>query len=136
MMTNRTLKPSPTSTTTIIAQQLLNHHHNSLRPSINTRVSRTHHTMPLIRPSSASNIVRSTSRRSTNNPPAVRRPLSTTATRQAGHAPHYDPPTGWLWGVPPGTKRKKESWENLMIYGYCGSFVVAGIAYVYKPDTR
>jgi hypothetical protein len=38
--------------------------------------------------------------------------------------------------VPPGTKPKKELWEYMMIYGYCGSFVVAGIAYMYKPDTR
>src|ERR1700759_5158187 len=90
--------------------------------------------MPVVRPPSTS-IVRGISRPTSHLRPSGR-PLSSTAARQGGHAPHYDPPTGWLWGVPPGTKPKKEPWENLMIYGYCGSFVVAGIAYIYKPDSR
>jgi hypothetical protein len=91
--------------------------------------------MPLIRPSTSA-LKHTKPRPTSTRIPSTKRPLSTTAARPAGHAQHFDPPTGWLWGVPPGTKPKKESWENLMIYGYCGSFVVAGIAYVYKPDTR
>ena len=52
-----------------------------------------------------------------------------------GHESHYDPPTGWLWGIPPGEKYEKEGWEGLMYYGFLGSIIVAGIAYAFKPDT-
>jgi len=56
--------------------------------------------------------------------------------RSAGsHGDHYDPPTGWLWGVKPGHKYVKEGWEGLWTYGFVGSLVVAGIAYAFKPDT-
>jgi len=56
--------------------------------------------------------------------------------RSAGsHGDHYDPPTGWLWGVKPGHKYVKEGWEGLWTYGFMGSLVVAGIAYAFKPDT-
>ena len=48
---------------------------------------------------------------------------------------HYDPPGGWLWGIRPGEKYEKEGWEGLFIYGFWGSFIVAGIAYAFKPDT-
>ena len=51
------------------------------------------------------------------------------------HEDHYDPPGGWLWGIRPGDKYEKEGWENIMIWGYCGSTVVAVIAYVNKEDT-
>ena len=47
----------------------------------------------------------------------------------------YDPPTGWLFGVPPGEKYKKEGWENIWVYGYWGSCLLAVVAYIYKPDT-
>lgn len=53
----------------------------------------------------------------------------------ADHGDHYDPPTGWLFGVKPGQKYVKEGWEGIWYYGFIGSFVVAGIAYVFKPDT-
>ena len=52
-----------------------------------------------------------------------------------GGGAHYDPPTGWLWGVKPGHKYVKEGWEGLFAYGFVGSFIVAGIAYAFKPDT-
>lgn len=52
-----------------------------------------------------------------------------------GHDSHYDPPGGWLWGLRPGEQYEKEGWENLFIYGFMGSFVVAGVAYAFKPDT-
>ncbi|KAL1955998.1 hypothetical protein VTO42DRAFT_7898 [Malbranchea cinnamomea] len=48
---------------------------------------------------------------------------------------HYDPPTGWLWGVKPGEKYVKEGWEGLFAYGFVGSLIIAGIAYAFKPDT-
>ncbi|KAJ6084032.1 NADH:ubiquinone oxidoreductase ESSS subunit [Penicillium sp. IBT 16267x] len=53
----------------------------------------------------------------------------------ADHGDHYDPPTGWLFGVKPGHKYVKEGWENIWYYGFIGSFLVAGVAYVFKPDT-
>ncbi|KAJ5280980.1 hypothetical protein N7478_006352 [Penicillium angulare] len=55
--------------------------------------------------------------------------------RAADHGDHYDPPTGWLFGVKPGQKYVKEGWENIWYYGFIGSFLVAGVAYVFKPDT-
>lgn len=51
------------------------------------------------------------------------------------HGDHYDPPAGWLWGLRPGEKYEKEGWEGLFYYGFYGSFVVAAIAYAFKPDT-
>ncbi len=58
-----------------------------------------------------------------------------TTPRRAGGGVEYDPPHGWLWGVRPGEKYQNEGWEGLFIYGFCGSLVVFGIAYCYKPDT-
>ncbi len=72
-----------------------------------------------------------------NPSPANRRALSVSPLRlSAGaHEDHYDPPSGWLWGVPPGEKYKKEGWENMWIYGFFGSLGLAVVAYAYKPDT-
>ncbi|KAJ5762369.1 uncharacterized protein N7511_005751 [Penicillium nucicola] len=53
----------------------------------------------------------------------------------ADHGDHYDPPTGYLFGLKPGQKYEKEGWENIWYYGFIGSFLVAGVAYVFKPDT-
>ncbi|KAJ5779457.1 hypothetical protein N7457_007177 [Penicillium paradoxum] len=62
--------------------------------------------------------------------------FSTRSTlRAADHGDHYDPPTGWLFGIKPGQKYVKEGWENIWYYGFIGSFLVAGVAYVFKPDT-
>ena len=58
-----------------------------------------------------------------------------TNLRAADHGDHYDPPTGWLFGVKPGQKYVKEGWENIWYYGFIGSLLVAGVAYVFKPDT-
>lgn len=55
--------------------------------------------------------------------------------RAADHGDHYDPPTGWLFGVKPGQKYVKEGWEGIWYYGFIGSLLVAGVAYVFKPDT-
>ncbi|KAF2188321.1 hypothetical protein K469DRAFT_661034 [Zopfia rhizophila CBS 207.26] len=48
---------------------------------------------------------------------------------------HYDPPTGWLFGVKPGEKYEKEGWEGVWLWGFCGSLALAAVAYAYKPDT-
>lgn len=55
--------------------------------------------------------------------------------RAADHGDHYDPPAGWLFGVKPGQKYVKEGWEGIWYYGFIGSFLLAGVAYVFKPDT-
>lgn len=55
--------------------------------------------------------------------------------RAADHGDHYDPPTGYLFGVKPGQKYVKEGWENIWYYGFVGSLLAAGVAYVFKPDT-
>lgn len=49
---------------------------------------------------------------------------------------HYDPPTGWLFGVKPGEKYEKEGWENVTYYGFVGSLIFGVVAYAFKPDTR
>ncbi|CAG7939142.1 unnamed protein product [Penicillium salamii] len=68
--------------------------------------------------------------------PQTTRAFSTQPSlRAADHGDHYDPPTGWLFGVKPGQKYEKEGWENIWYYGFIGSFLVAGVAYVFKPDT-
>ncbi|KAL2266135.1 hypothetical protein VTJ83DRAFT_5487 [Remersonia thermophila] len=61
--------------------------------------------------------------------------FSTTPRRAGGGGMHYDPPSGWLWGVRPGEKYQNEGWENLFIYGFWGSLVVFAVAYAWKPDT-
>lgn len=55
--------------------------------------------------------------------------------RAADHGDHYDPPTGYLFGVKPGQKYVKEGWEGIWYYGFVGSLLVAGVAYIFKPDT-
>ena len=68
--------------------------------------------------------------------PQIGRTFSTRPSlRSAGSHDHYDPPTGWLFGVKPGHKYVKEGWEGLFTYGFVGSLVLAGIAYAFKPDT-
>lgn len=52
------------------------------------------------------------------------------------HHDHYDPPTGWLWGVRPGEKYQKEGWEGIWYYGFYGSIALAMLAYAGKPDTK
>ncbi|KAH0544082.1 hypothetical protein FGG08_001700 [Glutinoglossum americanum] len=51
------------------------------------------------------------------------------------HEDRFDPPGGWLFGVPPGEKYKKEGWENIWMYGFFGSLGLAVVAYAFKPDT-
>lgn len=62
------------------------------------------------------------------------RTMAGTSSHHA-HEDHYDPPTGWLFGVPPGEKPKKEGWENLFFWGFFGSLAFGALGYAYKPDT-
>jgi hypothetical protein len=63
------------------------------------------------------------------------RQFTASARTSGAHGPQYDPPTGWLFGVKPGEKYQKEGWENPFFYGFCGSLLLAGVAYGFKPDT-
>lgn len=47
---------------------------------------------------------------------------------------HFDPPSGWLWGIRPGEKYEKEGWEGLA-WVFVGSWVVAIALYTMKEDT-
>ncbi|MCJ1407003.1 hypothetical protein MMC19_001073 [Ptychographa xylographoides] len=71
--------------------------------------------------------------------PAATVPFSTSsralAADHGAHESHYDPPSGWLFGIPPGETYKKEGWENVWVYGFWGSLGLAVVAYAYKPDT-
>ncbi|KAJ5532554.1 hypothetical protein N7494_009106 [Penicillium frequentans] len=51
--------------------------------------------------------------------------------RAADHGDHYDPRLAGCSVSSPATK----GWENIWYYGFIGSFLVAGVAYVFKPDT-
>lgn len=61
--------------------------------------------------------------------------FSTRSNLRAAHGDPYDPPTGYLFGVKPGQKYVKEGWENIWYYGFIGSLLAAGVAYIFKPDT-
>jgi len=53
-------------------------------------------------------------------------------------APHFNEPTGHLFGEkppPPGQKRVKEDWENVWYWGMYGTMAFAGVMLYYKPDT-
>jgi len=111
-------------------------------------------TMPMMRPFTSPILMRAatslTSAPSTNSlrlipqsqllPAAATsaRTLSTTPARNAAdHSSesHYDPPSGWLFGVKPGEKAEKEGWENIWIYGFFGSLAFGVVGYAFKPDT-
>ncbi|KAL6718063.1 hypothetical protein ACLMJK_004148 [Lecanora helva] len=68
---------------------------------------------------------------STQSPDVSEHPSPDTAS----HESHYDPPSGWLFGVPPGQKYEKEGWEDTWVYGFWGSILLGIVAYAYKPDT-
>jgi len=62
---------------------------------------------------------------------------STQPSKAADHAheEHYDPPSGWLFGVKPGEKAEKEGWETIWVWGFFGSLGLGAVAYAFKPDT-
>ncbi|KAH8666344.1 ESSS subunit of NADH:ubiquinone oxidoreductase-domain-containing protein [Xylariales sp. PMI_506] len=86
--------------------------------------------MPAVRPQAA---VRAS--RALKSTATAQRPFSATASQKASHGPQYDPPSGWLFGVKPGEKYQKEGWETPFFYGFCGSLLLAAVAYGFKPDT-
>ena len=71
-------------------------------------------------------------------PSLQQRQISSTPARRGGdaHGDHYDPPTGWLFGVKPGEKYQEEGWERIFYWGFFGSMAFGIIGYAYKPDTR
>lgn len=138
---NQSSSLTPNSTTTSLAQDIRPQQipqHPPLPSQQPSKPPGVLPTMPLVRPTTGSALVRSAkaSKQQSLRTTSATRHISSTPARQAGHAPQYDPPTGWLFGVPPGTKPKKEGWENLMIYGYGGGIVAVCVAYMFKPDTR
>ena len=72
-----------------------------------------------------------------HSPTTPVRSLSSTASRRAGHSEEspYDPPSGNLFGVPPGEKYQNEGWERLWVWGFWGTCGLATVAYCFKPDT-
>jgi len=56
----------------------------------------------------------------------------------SGGAPHFNEPSGQLFGEKPltaGQKRKREDWELMWYFGMFGSMILAGVGLYYKPDT-
>ncbi|KAL6310011.1 ESSS subunit of NADH:ubiquinone oxidoreductase-domain-containing protein [Sparassis latifolia] len=54
------------------------------------------------------------------------------------HGPHFNQPSGYIFGekpLPPGQKRKREDWELLWYIGMFGSMAFAAVFLYYKPDT-
>ena len=105
--------------------------------SCTTRTSTTSTTTTTTTTASTPTTTTTIARANTITPP-IRSSFSTSVRLRGGgsHEPHYNPPTGWLWGTPPGQKYEKEGWEGVMYWGFCGSIGLAAIAYIYKPDTR
>jgi hypothetical protein len=102
--------------------------------------------MPLLRPSSAvraSRCLASTTQSApvmTQSRTPLQASFSTSSQAKAAdhgahHEDHYDPPSGWLWGVKPGEKYQKEGWETIWMWGFFGSLGLAVVAYAFKPDT-
>lgn len=90
--------------------------------------------MPLIRPATSSAL---TVAMRPSTAVAVRRTTVVARRGMAGdaHGHHYDAPNGWLFGVQPGEKAKKEGWENIFYWGFFGSMAMAAVGWAYKPDT-
>lgn len=103
-----------------------------------THPDRRYHAMPLIRPSQARNLRCLRKTPITSLPRQQRNNLSATARRAGGdsHGSHYDPPSGWLWGIAPGQKYEKEGWETIFYWMFCGGCVAGAVGYAFKPDTR
>ncbi len=96
--------------------------------------------MPVPRPTlalrAANTISKSTTQASRQLTAA--RPFSTSTPQRAAdhaHEDHYDPPSGWLFGVKPGEKPEKEGWETIWVWGFFGSLGLGVVAYAFKPDT-
>jgi len=66
-------------------------------------------------------------------------PSTVVGARNASHgAPHYNEPSGYLFGEKPsptGAKRQREDWELIWYVGMFGSMATAAVLLYYKPDT-
>ena len=93
--------------------------------------------MPLRAPPSLALLPRSIGTTTTITGPAASLPVIARRGMAGGasHSDHYDPPSGWLFGVPPGEKPKKEGWEGVWYWGFVGSMALAAVGWAYKPDT-
>ncbi|KAI2628152.1 ESSS subunit of NADH:ubiquinone oxidoreductase-domain-containing protein [Xylaria nigripes] len=92
--------------------------------------------MPAVHPTTAVRATRAALQQSAPSVTSVAaRQFTASARTSSSHGPQYDPPTGWLFGVKPGEKYQKEGWETPFFYGFCGSLLLAGVAYAFKPDT-
>jgi hypothetical protein len=97
--------------------------------------------MPLPRPVALTRVANSISSQSSalviSQRIGVRAFSQSTERKAADHAheDHYDPPSGWLFGVKPGEKAEKEGWETVWIWGFFGSLGLGVVAYAFKPDT-
>jgi hypothetical protein len=116
--------------------------HQLLSPAANnsTHLSGTTITMPLPRTVALTRVAKSlpqSSPLSTSQRTFVRGFSYTKERKAADHAheDHYDPPSGWLFGVKPGEKAEKEGWETVWIWGFFGSLGLGVVAYAFKPDT-
>ena len=98
-------------------------------------------TMPLPRPVALTRVANSISSQSSalaNSQRIGGRAFSQSTGRKAAdhaHEEHYDPPSGWLFGVKPGEKAEKEGWETVWVWGFFGSLGLGVVAYAFKPDT-
>ncbi|KAL8793504.1 MAG: hypothetical protein Q9195_003877 [Heterodermia aff. obscurata] len=88
-----------------------------------------------IRPRTASNSIQLQSSTSQSRAFSAHPVSSTDTGHSSSHSDQYDPPSGWLYNVPPGEKYKNEGWEALWVWGVWGSIGATVVAYAYKPDT-
>ncbi|EGG11169.1 uncharacterized protein MELLADRAFT_92376 [Melampsora larici-populina 98AG31] len=61
----------------------------------------------------------------------------THSTRSASGSPHYNQPSGWLFGekpLKPGEKRVREDWELTWYIGFWGTTALGILMHIYKPD--
>lgn len=147
----RFLRAKPNGTHAPVTRQphffFLIYSHRTSPPS-NCRPPLPTHSMPLLRPLSRSSACNAPLKHTTRRLGPIylqpRRSLTSThppdisehpSPDTAGHDSHYDPPTGWLFGVPPGEKYKEEGWEKTWVWGFWGSLAFGVFAYAYKPDT-
>ncbi|KAI9051312.1 hypothetical protein LZ554_005413 [Drepanopeziza brunnea f. sp. 'monogermtubi'] len=91
------------------------------------------------RPSAALRAAHTLSKCTSTPSLSTSRAFSQSAARKgadnAHHEDHYDPPSGWLFGIKPGEKAEREGWEGVWMYGFFGSLGLATVAYAFKPDT-
>ena len=97
----------------------------------------TPYSLPLSKPTSTSIPARQPTTSSSNS---SQRLFSTSSISHSGgghsEGDSFNPPGGWLWGIPPGEKYQREGWERIWGWGMGGVCVVAVVGWVYKPDTR